>query len=241
MPKFAWPENVTEERGEQIAAIVWAIYEQGPIEDENGRATGVLMSLLKEQGLDISVGWLNKTLTDLEDGGAFGHFIDRDINGKRTYGITCVRKPGRDPFPPDPREPADPANELVDLVEEDEFEEEVEVVGDIDLPERVPGMEMELLPAPSRVDRYLYIVSLLNEMVTEEITAPERQFEARLDERLTAVNGILEENVRLKKENDGLRDDKRKLAAALEQASAMMRDHAGRATNGARENVSTSA
>jgi hypothetical protein len=252
MPKYEWPERVTEERARSVAGIIWTIYENGPIEDEEGRATAALMVLLKKNGFQLSGGWLAKTLVDLEDGGLFGKFIEREVVGKRTYTISCVRDPAKDPFPPNPRggRAAAPVEEEEDEPEVDEGETvdvgEVEVGEDEAIDEiedfvTVPGMDLEPMAPPSRVDRYLYIVSLLNEMITEEVTAPERRFEEQIGERLTAVNAILEENAKLKKENEGLRDDKRKLAAALEQASSIMRDRAARSANGSREAVTVTA
>jgi hypothetical protein len=100
----------------------------------------------------------------------------------------------------------------------------------------VPGVALEPVSDVSLADKILYIVSLLNEILTDQLTTPTRDFERALDDRLTAVNAILEENRQLKDENAKLRDGKRQLASALEQANAMMRDQAARA-NGQRERV----
>lgn len=242
MPKFAWPDHVREERALLAAEIIWTLHDHGPIESEDGRATSVLLSLLKEQGWNHSSGWLTKILVELGDGGDLGHFVDREIQGKRTYRIAGTRTPSRHPFPPDPRRKLDPVEED-DPEREDQPDDETEwsdldavyIEDEVSAPELVPGMEIDLIDPPSRVDRYLYMVSLLNEMITEEVTAPERQFEQQIEARLTAVNSILEENAKLKNENERLRGDKRKLAAALEQANAMMRDRASRESNSSRD------
>lgn len=227
MAKYEWPEGITEERAEVVAAIIWTIYRHGPIVSEEGRATAALLDLLAEAGVDITPGWLNKTLHDLENPDVFGKFIARNIAGKRTYEIKCIANPNRNAFPPDPLASAADEVDVIDDLPE------VEVVSD------TPGVAIEPLPEVSLADKILYIVSLLNEILTEQLTAPQRRFEDELANRLTAVNAILEENVSLKAENERLRDDKRKLAAALEQANAMMRDQAQRVANGHRESVPT--
>ena len=228
--EYVWPDRVTEERQQLVAAIVWILHEQGPIQSEEGRASAILMDHLKEAGFDISSGWLTKTLVDLEKRGLFGHFIERTINGKRTFAITGLRDPKRDPFPPNPFIEADTEDDEIEEVEE---VEEAVITDLVD----VPGVALELIDQPSLADKILYIVSLLNEILTDQLTMPEREFEAKLDARLTAVNAVLEENARLRSENESLREDKRKLAAALEHANTMMRDRAARVTNGQREPV----
>lgn len=253
MPKqYEWPDGITGDRRYVIASIIWTIYDNSPITSEDGRATAKLLALVTDAGIEISGGWLNKTLNDLSRHGDLGHFVDRDISGKRTYGIKCVRDPETYPFPPDPRRPRSPVRppieddidvddeivdpNLFDLREDDEMADDE--VGDIDV--TVPGVAIEAVPAISKADKILYVVSLLNEILTEELTAPQRRFEDEIGARLTAVNTIIEENQKLKKENDELRGDKRKLAQALEQANTIMRDHSRRATNGQREELVTS-
>jgi hypothetical protein len=263
MPTYKWPDGVTEERRWTVATIIWTIHDHGPIESEDGRATGKLSGLLKEEGVDLSAPWLSKTLQDLDKGGQFGQFIRRDLVGKRTYKIELTRDPSRHPFPDDPREVGTPTP--VHQLEEAEPEaEEPELpldlaahadhiddeIGTIDVGhliepdevgeiERVPGVAIEPVAAPSRADRYLYIISMLNEMLTEEITAPQVDLEARLDARLTAVNAIVEENERLKKQIEDLKEDKRKLADALNQSNLVMRNRAVQlaGTNGTQDHV----
>lgn len=257
MAKFVWPEGVTVARQRDVAIIIHIINEHSPIESDSGRATGLLMGHLEAAGLNISAPWLSKTLLDLEVDGMFGHIIDRTMNGKRTFIIEINPKAT---LPEDPRRrmpaavrPLAPALAVADDDDDDDeiepqlFEDPTEPAAELDIVEGITagalepvviGTDLEELPQPSRADRILYIVSMLNEMLTEELTAPQRDFEDQLGQRLTAVNAIIEDNQKLKAENEKLREDKKKLAEALAQSNAMMRDRASGANrNGKHEPV----
>lgn len=256
MAGYSWPEGVTPERRDIVATIIHVIKENSPIESSDGRTSAKLMDLLEAEGIRMSGPWLTKTLTDLEVDGIFGHFIDRDVNGKRTYAIEMTKAADRPSLPADPRsrkgpravsvtaadpelplnaieEDPDDLDDEVLTVEADDPDQEVLVSGAL-VPEPVEqhGTDLEVVERPNTVDRILYIVSMLNEIVTDELTRPQVEFGAQLDARLTAVNAIIEENARLKKENEALRDDKRKLASALEQSNLIMRSRAARNGNG---------
>jgi hypothetical protein len=262
MPKeFEWPDGITGDRRYVIATIIWIIHDNAPILSEAGRATSMLLSLVNDAGIDISGGWLSKTLNDLSRHGEIGHFIDRDMNARRTFAIKCVRDPETFPFPPDPRRPRggtktpieEPEEEVIEELDPSLFDDEMagdeshdgkdEEVEDIIEGLReivtVPGVAIEAVPEVSKADKILYIVSLLNEILTDELTAPQRSFEAQLGQQLTAVNSLIEENRKLKQEKEELRADKRKLAQALEQANTIMRDLSRRSANGQREELAT--
>lgn len=103
MAEYSWPVGTLAERQDTIARLLWVLYRHGgSIVNEDGRSVGVFLSLLAENGVEITGGWLNKTILDLGRGGKFGHFLDRDVSGKRTYSIKLVRDPFKHPFPADP-------------------------------------------------------------------------------------------------------------------------------------------
>lgn len=242
MTGYQWPEGITANRRRDIATVIHVIRDSGPIENGSGRATGQLMDLLEQQGLELAGPYLSKTLADLGPDGVFGHFIDRKINGKRTHLIKI--HPGHPPFPPRPEFMNEPEPEP----EQEELEDEVgaledpmldfEGLDDDQLTVASTGVAIEAVPDASRVDKLLYVISMLNEVINDELVRPQVDFQSQMNAQLTAVNAIIEENQRLKKENDDLREDKRKLAAALQQSNQVMRGRAVQATrNGQPESV----
>lgn len=103
MAEYVWPAGMTLERQESISKLLWVLYRHGgEVAHEDGRALGVLLQLLADNGIEITGGYLNKTIGDLTQGGRFGPFIKREVSGKRTYAITLIRDPFQHPFPPDP-------------------------------------------------------------------------------------------------------------------------------------------
>lgn len=244
--KYEWPEGTFEERRDVVARIAWVVYRHGPVESEDGRAAAKLAELLVEYDVDISGGYLNKTLSEMDGADAkYGDLIFRDINGKRTYSISAARDPKTQPFPSDPFQSFSPAPKTetqpaLNLNEVEEVEDVYEVpVDDIDAEAEIDpdfaeveteaaSTELAVLAQPSATDKILYIQSMLSEVLGDLLTEPQRSFEAQLDERLGAVNRVFDENHRLQEENRKLRADNATLARALQQNNTMLRSRLSR-------------
>ncbi len=137
MRKFEYPPQTFKKSKVNLAAILWSLHLQGPVEDpRTGLATQVLLDRLSELGVDMPASTLNRFLTALGPIDATDpktsefpyEYIERETRGKRTYHIALCVDPTKVPFPPNPfkeRNLAPPAAEPEpDLGDEDGDDEE---------------------------------------------------------------------------------------------------------------------
>lgn len=229
--EWEWPEATSLERRTQVPAIAWILYEQGPIESESGRATGMLKAALARHRIEFSQSNLNKVLVEMGEGGRFGPLVARQGEGRRVHRIELTVDPATDPFPPRPSGPtwtkAKPSKVTTDAkVVADEVEAEVEHVASREI---VPASS----PDPghdSPSQKLIFASSMIHEVIADLAQqAAASQFEhmgRMFDEQLTAANRLLDEVVRLRDENARLRETNWNLQQAYDALRTSMNGRA---------------
>lgn len=101
---YEFPEGVNDRTAEVVATTLWVLHEFGPVEDENGRAVGVLRERVEEYGAPAMGSTQFSALVRDLCSEKFGEYVERDINATRTYSVGLAKgiAPGKVPFPPRP-------------------------------------------------------------------------------------------------------------------------------------------
>lgn len=85
---WTWPKQTTDKLKNAVAGVLWELYDNGDIEAPSGTAVPILRRRLEERPrpyrLPPATAYLFR---QLEEGGRYGHCIDRQLNGTAVRSI----------------------------------------------------------------------------------------------------------------------------------------------------------
>lgn len=181
--EYEWPAGTTTQRRRQVAAVLWALREDGPFKDESGRATGQLLEALKRRRVVMEPHTLPPLLRDLERGGRYAYddlgYIEREMTGKRTRFIGLAVDPDDIPFPacPWPTEGPTPVAETYEpepvadepvVDEPDAIEDAERSAADLDETEFAASTELVPYTDPTSVpDKLILALELINDALIQ--------------------------------------------------------------------------
>lgn len=109
MKAFEHPPRTTTLSKKQMAAMLWLLYLNGPVDDPTGGAARKLLARLRTAGYPMSINTLNRLVNSMCETRRESKtsdypytYVERIMNGKRSTRIALIVDPREVPFPDNP-------------------------------------------------------------------------------------------------------------------------------------------